>query len=93
MPFKSEAQRKYLWANEPGIARDWTDKHGSGIAKALGGRIPFAEGSSEYDITTSLEENPELHKKMNDAVDKAVNDYLGKIKSGEYLFLIIFNWK
>ena len=29
MPFKSEAQRKYLWANEPGIARDWTNKHGS----------------------------------------------------------------
>ena len=44
MPFKSEAQRKYLWANEPGIARDWTDKHGSGIAKALGGRIGLFEG-------------------------------------------------
>ena len=84
MPFKSEAQRKYLWANEPKIAREWTDKHGSGAAQ--GGRIPFAEGSSEYDITTSLEENPELHKKMNDAVDKAVNDYLGKIKSGEISF-------
>ena len=50
MPFKSEAQRKYLWANEPGIARDWTDKHGSGIAKALGGRIPFAEGSKKTSI-------------------------------------------
>ena len=37
MPFKSEAQRKYLWANEPGIARDWTDKHGSRIHKAGGG--------------------------------------------------------
>jgi len=44
MPFKSEAQRKYLWANEPGIARDWTDKHGSRIAKALGGRMGFDEG-------------------------------------------------
>ena len=44
MPFKSEAQRKYLWANEPGIARDWTDKHGSGIAKALGGRIGYNRG-------------------------------------------------
>ena len=37
MPFKSEAQRKYLWANEPGIAREWTDKHGSRIHKAGGG--------------------------------------------------------
>ena len=44
MPFKSEKQRKYLWANEPGIARDWTNTYGSGIAKALGGRIPFKEG-------------------------------------------------
>jgi hypothetical protein len=23
MPFKSEKQRKFLWANEPGIARNW----------------------------------------------------------------------
>ena len=44
MPFKSEAQRKYLWANEPEIARDWTDTYGSGIARALGGRIPYQRG-------------------------------------------------
>jgi len=37
MPFKSEKQRKYLWANEPGIARDWTDKYGSRVKKANGG--------------------------------------------------------
>ena len=37
MPFKSEKQRKYLWANEPEIARDWTDTYGSGIQKADGG--------------------------------------------------------
>jgi len=37
MPFKSEAQRKYLWANEPEIARDWTDTYGSRIQKAGGG--------------------------------------------------------
>ena len=45
MPFQSEAQRKYLWANEPEIARDWTDTYGSGIARALGGRIGFWNGS------------------------------------------------
>jgi len=50
MPFKSEKQRRYLWANEPEIARDWTDTYGSGIAKALGGRIPFAEGSGKTSI-------------------------------------------
>ena len=36
MPFKSEAQRRYLWANEPEIARDWTDTYGSRIHKAGG---------------------------------------------------------
>jgi hypothetical protein len=45
MPFKSEAQRKYLWANEPEIARDWTDTYGSGIHKAKGGRIGFQAGT------------------------------------------------
>ena len=46
MPFKSEAQRRYLWANEPEIARDWTDTYGSKIHAADGGfmRLPFAEG-------------------------------------------------
>jgi len=46
MPFKSEAQRKYLWANEPGIARDWTDTYGSKIQAADGGRmrLGFEEG-------------------------------------------------
>ena len=46
MPFKSEAQRRYLWANEPEIARDWTDTYGSKIHAAEGGimRVPFANG-------------------------------------------------
>ena len=42
MPFKSEKQRRYLWANEPKIARDWTDRYG-----ARGGgimRIPLGTG-------------------------------------------------
>jgi len=26
MPFKSEAQRRYLWANEPEIAKRWAEK-------------------------------------------------------------------
>lgn len=29
MPFKSEAQRKYLWKFEPEIAKRWADKYGS----------------------------------------------------------------
>ena len=37
MPFQSEKQRRYLWANEPEIARDWTDTYGSRIQKNSGG--------------------------------------------------------
>ena len=37
MPFQSEAQRRYLWANEPEIARDWADTYGSRIEKYDGG--------------------------------------------------------
>jgi hypothetical protein len=37
MPFQSEKQRKYLWANEPKIARDWTEKYGSRVKKQDGG--------------------------------------------------------
>lgn len=29
MPFRSENQRRYLWANHPEIARRWTQEHGS----------------------------------------------------------------
>ena len=47
MPFKSEAQRKYLWARDPEIARDWTDKYGSRIQKENGGimRLGFQKGN------------------------------------------------
>jgi hypothetical protein len=29
MPFKSEAQRKLMWAKHPKIAKKWSDKYGS----------------------------------------------------------------
>ena len=53
MPFKSEAQRRYLWANEPEIARDWTDTYGSRIQAALGGimasRVGLKYGLSPHE--------------------------------------------
>ena len=33
MPFKSEKQRRYLYKNEPAIAKKWTKKYGSKIKK------------------------------------------------------------
>ena len=54
MPFKSEAQRKYLWAREPEIARDWTDTYGSRIQKENGGimRLGFQNGNNVDDEST-----------------------------------------
>lgn len=31
MPFRSKAQRGYLWVHHPEIARKWTKKYGSKI--------------------------------------------------------------
>jgi|TARA_R110002020_G_scaffold123129_1_gene279313 hypothetical protein len=43
MPFKSEKQRKYLWANEPKIAKKWTKEYGSS-PKKKGGTIKKRKG-------------------------------------------------
>jgi hypothetical protein len=45
MPFQSEKQRRYLWANEPEIAREWTDRYGA----SQGGltRLPLRLGTGE----------------------------------------------
>jgi len=48
MPFKSEKQRKYMWAKEPEIAKRWTEKYGSkpnkgGIMKKRRGGIANAK--------------------------------------------------
>lgn len=31
MPFKSEKQRRFMWAKHPSIAKRWTKKYGSAI--------------------------------------------------------------
>tara|TARA_R100001086_G_scaffold221249_1_gene138345 strand:+ start:92 stop:337 length:246 start_codon:yes stop_codon:yes gene_type:complete len=37
MPFKSEKQRRFMWANEPHVARKWTEE-----TRASGGMIKKA---------------------------------------------------
>ena len=41
MPFKSEKQRKYLWANEPEVARKFVDE-----TRASGGMLKKAIANS-----------------------------------------------
>jgi len=69
MPFKSEEQRRYLWANEPEIARDWTDTYGSKIQKAYGGRIGYYSGGQSIPSEYTVE----------DARKTAMQDKLGGI--------------
>ena len=42
MPFQSEKQRRYLWANEPEIAREWTNRYGASEGGIT--RLPFWTG-------------------------------------------------
>ena len=50
MPFKSEKQRKYLWANEPEIAKDWTEEYGSTPVKKRA-VVQFKQQLSQEDLT------------------------------------------
>ena len=36
MPFQSEKQKKWMWANKPEMAREWTSKYGSKIEAKKG---------------------------------------------------------
>jgi hypothetical protein len=54
MPFQSEKQRRYLWANEPEIARDWTDTYGSRVEAALGGIMALPQGGRTGFFTAGL---------------------------------------
>jgi hypothetical protein len=77
MPFQSEKQRRYLWANEPEIARDWTDTYGSRIQKNNGGimRLGFAEGDIVDDQGNVFEETT-----YTDLTEDQFNERFG----GEY---------
>ena len=69
MPFKSEKQRRYLFANEPEIAKDWTETYGSKIKKAQGGRIGYYSGGQSIPSEYTVE----------DARKTAMQDRLGGI--------------
>ena len=62
MPFKSEEQRRYLWANEPEIARDWTDTYGSRIQKNNGGIMEWADQGG---LKNYLGEQPMVNAPQN----------------------------
>jgi len=56
MPFQSEKQRRYLWANEPEIARDWTDTYGSRISRDNGGIMDMAsDGNLNHEFENYID--------------------------------------
>ena len=63
MPFQSEKQRKYLWANEPAIAREWTDKYGSRVEKDNGGIMDAWGKHATATEAMKLMNQPDYHQK------------------------------
>tara|TARA_R110002020_G_scaffold184020_1_gene380730 strand:+ start:495 stop:755 length:261 start_codon:yes stop_codon:yes gene_type:complete len=53
MPFKSEKQRRFLWANEPGIARKW-EKEDDEQRYVSGGMVKLALRNSMAKNTQKL---------------------------------------
>ena len=73
MPFKSEKQRRYLFANEPEIARDWTETYGSRIQKSNGGIM--MDAVIVDDDGNTYEESP----LSNFRTEEEFNEYLKSI--------------
>jgi hypothetical protein len=74
MPFQSEKQRRYLWANEPEIARDWSDKYGSRVKKVNGGIMDkimpyvYPEAHAEKHATRGqwAKDTPQYHRDITE---------------------------
>jgi len=65
MPFQSDRQRKWMYANEPGIAREWSDRYGAmngGIINGLNRRhyLTGATGANVGMSGMTLEDMMEL---------------------------------
>jgi hypothetical protein len=81
MPFQSEKQRRYLWANEPEIARDWTETYGSRIDNNTGGimRLAFDNGGEVVDTNNlPYEASPYSNK----YTEEEFNEIFGKETTG-----------
>ena len=62
MPFRSEKQRSWMWANKPAMARKWTKEHGSTIAKNKGGKMPNV-GGQKFPYTSAGVQQAQKHAK------------------------------
>ena len=69
MPFKSEKQRRYLWAKHPEIARKWEKEYGSKVKESIIDRIDLylIEQENPFkDVRNQIEdENPKPEEELN----------------------------
>ena len=82
-----QKQRRYLWANEPEIARRWTKEHGSRIQKDNGGimRLPFQGGGNYLQNTAAQNMFGKMYHTLNPfekfQINQAIDTY-GPNESG-----------
>ena len=82
MPFRSEKQRRWMWANEPKMARKWTDEHGSTPVKAKKGKYQELK-HPQHDITPV--EHMEEKVSSKERVEKLLEDRKTKKESKKKL--------
>jgi len=94
MPFQSEKQRRYLWANEPEIARDWTNTYGSRIQKNNGGilsiRQPYFAGDIVRQLATDwalgkAKEKAQEYGYLPDSTQKKGKGWIGRMLATMFL--------
>ena len=91
MPFQSEKQRRYLWANEPEIARDWSDTYGHRAQGYDGGvmRVPFYAGEIVPNISTQSLGN-QLAFRTNTLLDNRIKTMQNMLRHYDKLMGNIF---
>ena len=61
MPFQSEKQRKWMWAQKPEMAKKWTAEHGSKpVNKNKGGKMPQV-GKQKFPYTSAGVQQAQKH--------------------------------
>jgi len=76
MPFKSEKQRRYLFANEPELAKKWSNMYGKKIIGLGGVKKVFFDEKLTY---TQLKNHPAIKKSTFDG-----KKYIVELNDGYY---------
>jgi len=76
MPFKSEKQRKWMWANDPEMAKDWEKKKETllKIAKTIKESLSTSQAKAAHDKFKKTGELPPHLKKLVKKIKKFEKD-------------------